>query len=319
MAKQVDANRIVVLTGGRSHERAGSLASAAAVGKALSNMGHKPTLIDLSNQDFVEALMHVDCAFVATHGWYGEDGKLQGLLEMLGLPYTGSGVLANAVGLWKPAFKRLLGGASIPMPRWETVDTAAIPQVEAERLVDRLGLPQLLKPASGGGSLGVRFTQSLSELVAAVAEIRSQSEWTDYLAEEFIDGVDLSVGVLDRSGRPEPLPVLQTTHGRRVYDYEVKHSPSLRRHDCPAPIDLESYDLIQHLAVTIHELCHCHGISRVDFLLAEDSPRALEINTVPGYTRQGNLATMAAAAGMSYQELVQTVLDTAFSRPDYEP
>lgn len=311
--------RVGVLAGGISHERAGSLASARAVTDALSRLGHRPVEIDLADPNFLDSLNHIDCAFVAAHGWYGEDGKLQGALELLGIPYTGSGVLANAIGLWKPTFKQVLSAAAIPTPRWESVDCTREVRAEAQRLADALGFPQLLKPASGGGSLGVHLARSTRDLSALLSEIRTGLEWTEYMAEEYVDGVDLSVGILDGTSGPEPLPILLTTHDRPFYDYRVKHDSALRRHECPALLGRETYDLIQEWAVALHSLCFCRGVSRVDLIMAGDEPRVLEINTVPGLSREGNLATMARAAEMSYERLILAILATAYNRPRYSP
>ncbi|WP_327413874.1 D-alanine--D-alanine ligase [Streptomyces sp. NBC_00853] len=312
--------RIGVLYGGDSPERPGSVASAEAVFKALANVGMQAEMIDLADVRELGAGLRdrIDVALLACHGPGGEDGKVQGHLEQLGIPYTGSGVLASALGMHKPTFKTLLAALNIDTPK----SISVLPEHSVESTLTtvelNLGYPVFVKPAGGGGSLGAGIARTAEEL-AELLRARRDQPYAEYMVEEYIDGIPCTVGILDQGG-PVVLPLLTCETDRAFYDYEAKHDRGLRRETCPATLPEEVEQRVMETALRVHRLIGAHGVSRVDFLICPDgrSP-VLEVNTVPGLSEHGNLATMAAAAGVSYVELIKRVLDTAFTKVSYVP
>ncbi|WP_327733403.1 D-alanine--D-alanine ligase [Streptomyces nojiriensis] len=314
------AGRIGVLYGGDSPERPGSVASAEAAFKALSGAGMQAEMIDLADLAGLGAGLRnrIDVALLACHGPGGEDGKVQGLLEQLKIPYTGSGVLASALGMHKPTFKTLLAALNVDTPRSITVLAEHSVESTLTTVELNLGYPVFVKPTGGGGSLGAGIARDAGEL-AALLRARRKEQYAEYMVEEYIDGVPCTVGILDQ-GRPVVLPLLTCETDRAFYDYEAKHDKGLRRESCPATLPEEVQQRVVETALKVHRRIGAHGVSRVDFLICADgrSP-VLEVNTVPGLSEHGNLATMAAAAGVSYVELIKRVLDTAFTKDSYVP
>ncbi|WP_030574751.1 D-alanine--D-alanine ligase family protein [Streptomyces aureocirculatus] len=306
-----------VLAGGPSPEGKGSLLSADSAAKALANLGNTSELIDISEPGFWSRLTKVQAAFIAGHGWYAEDGKLQGLLELLGVPYTGPGVLASALGMHKPTFKQVLVGKGIPTLPWATLNKTAS-QEEIAKATDRLGFPLFAKPASNGESFEagiVRTVGELQELLASDGPYSSQ----EYIVEPFVTGNTLTIGVLQEADRLIPLPVLEAVSHNEFYDAESKQNPDLHEYRCPAPLPDHVIETITQLALRAWEACSCHGVTRFDFMLAERGPVMLEMNTVPGLTRQGNLAAMAEASGLGLNRVIELMLESAFNRPTYCP
>ncbi|ANW18798.1 D-alanine--D-alanine ligase family protein [Streptomyces clavuligerus] len=309
--------RVAILAGGPSPEGQGSFLSADAAGQALRELGHETEVVDISVPDFWKRLPDFEAAFIAGHGWYAEDGKLQGLLEVMGLPYTGSGVLASSVGMHKPTFKSLMVAHGIETLPWEPVSRGAT-AAQISRVTAGIGLPLFAKPASNGESFEagiVRSDKDLRELLAEEGEYSSD----EFIAEPFLTGNTFTVGVLDIDGKIEALPVLEAVSLREFYDSEAKQDPSLHEYRCPAPIPDSLRDRMQELAVRVFTVCGCRGVARVDFMLSEDRPVVLEVNTVPGLTLQGNLAAMAKASGLGYRRVVEIMLQSAFDRPAYCP
>ena len=288
--------------------------SGQAVMEALVQIGYEAVPIDPQEPDLTRALSGVDCAFVALHGWYGEDGKMQGLLESLGIPYTGCGVLASAAGMNKVMFKRVLFAENIPAPRYMPVGEGGCDQV-----IDCLGLPVVIKPVEEGGSLGVSICRDRESVSAA---IRHTSKCYDELmAEEYIAGDFMTVGLLGTYKSPRVLPVLQIAFDGEFYDYDIKHTPGAARYTVPADIPHEDYDCIQGLAKKVYLALGCHGPVRVDLIRSskDGRPHVLEANTVPGLSRIGNLQAIASAAGLSYEDLIREILMSAFNKPPFLP
>ncbi|MFE2850420.1 D-alanine--D-alanine ligase [Streptomyces lavendulae] len=312
--------RIGILYGGNSPKRPGSVASAEAVFKALSGADMRAEMIDLRDLSELGVGLRdrIDVALLACHGLGGEDGKVQGMLEQLGIPYTGSGVLASALGMHKPTLKTLLAALNIDTPRSVTVLAEHSVESTLTTVEVNLGYPVLVKPAGGGGSLGAGIGRSAEEL-AELLRARRNQPYAEYMVEEYIDGVPCTVGILDQGG-PVVLPLLTCETDRAFYDYEAKHDQGLRRETCPAALPEDVEQRVMETALRVHRLIGAHGVSRVDFLIRPDgrSP-VLKVNTVPGLSEHGHLATMAAAAGVSYVELIKRVLDTAFTKVSYVP
>ncbi|TCO55663.1 D-alanine--D-alanine ligase family protein [Actinocrispum wychmicini] len=311
--------RVGVIYGGTSPERAGSLASGESASKALSSNGWNVTLLDLADIDITHLKADIDVAFLALHGPGGEDGKIQGALETLGIPYSGSGVMASAVGMHKPTFKKLATMNSLDTPRWMEVDRSISTIVTAASAGLSLGWPAFVKPTSGGGSLDASIVQNEFALQYAL-ESCSENDYNQYIVEEYIAGTPCTVGLLEVGGVLQPLPVLTVDTDREFYDYTAKHDIQQRREQCPADLPPGMAFRLQKYAVRAHRMIGAHGVSRVDFLIGPNGQIAiLEINTVPGLSLQGNLATMARAARIDYPQLVEYVLATAFTKPKYLP
>jgi D-alanine-D-alanine ligase len=313
----IEGKKVVIVTAGDSPEHAGAVVSARHAGEALQGLGLSVGQVDISGELPGQFGDH-DFAFIAGHGWHGEDGKLQGYLETIKVPYTGSGVLASATAMYKPAANRLMESAGLRVPAWTVVDGSAPVGVEAKRIAGMLALPIFLKPSSGGGSLAATVVRDIGELECFLEGSLSQS--IEYVASEYISGRDISIGILERKNGTVALPVLMTEYDRDFYDYEVKHNVELRRHSCPAPLPSRLEEELRTWSKTAFDVLGCRGVARVDFII-DDSGRAwfLEVNTVPGLSIQGNLATMARAAGLSYSELIYEIAMSAFGRPGYVP
>ncbi|MGW0734453.1 D-alanine--D-alanine ligase family protein [Streptomyces sp. NPDC002851] len=315
----LEAARVGVLCGGDSPERPGSIASGEAAAKALTQTGLRTELIDLAETSVRELADRIDVALLGLHGLGGEDGKIQGTLDTFGVPYTGSGVMASAIGMFKPTFKRLMSAHRIDTPDWLDLD----PGLSTAHMVSMVKLtlgrwPVFFKPCSGGGSLVSGVARDEGEL-ASIIDAAREHAYAQFMAEEYVQGMPCTVGVLEIEGRLTALPILGVETTRPFYDYEAKHDPALRSEYCPAPLPDWQTRQVQQRALDVHRLVGGHGVSRVDFMVHGDRAAVLEINTLPGLSTRGNLATMAKAAGISYPQLMRHVLKTAFTKPSYVP
>ncbi|MFE7637312.1 D-alanine--D-alanine ligase [Kitasatospora sp. NPDC057518] len=302
--------RIALVTGGRSGERDRSLISGEAVRESLARQGLPHFVLDPTDEDFADRVREADVAFLALAGQWAEDGKLQGLLDSLGVPYTGSGVLASAMAMHKPTAKTLVlaGGVTVlPHIPFRGHDD---PEETARACVEELGLPVILKPTSEGGSIGMRVFRDLNSLTATLTHDTRGGEW---FVEPFKEGSAVTCGVLEKDGALVVLPPLETVPTTaEFYDHKAKRDPAGHRYRCPAQLPDAALATISRAAVRAHQVLHCSGHSRSDFLVTPDGEvHWLEINTLPGLSTHGNLATMAAAAGISYDTLIQTMLAAA--------
>lgn len=315
----VGDSRVGVLYGGSSPERPGSVASAEAAFESLRSQGISSLMLDISDIEWSKLPSQVDVALLASHGLGGEDGKVQGALDTLGIPYSGSGVMASALGMHKPTFKKMLTTEHIDTPRWVEVRPEWPLSVATAMIRHTLPGPWFLKPASGGGSLEAGVAKNDEQLLAHLKKHR-EGEYEAFLAEELIAGRPCTVGLLEIDGELTTLPVHEVETDREFYDYAAKHDLSLRRERCPSTLPEWVVEQMRIAARHAHSLVGAHGVSRVDFMAAPSGRAAvLEINTVPGLSPHGNLATMAAAAGISYDRLIRHVVATAFTKPTYVP
>ncbi|MGW1915409.1 D-alanine--D-alanine ligase family protein [Streptomyces sp. NPDC002076] len=316
----MDKGKLAVIVGGPTPERRGSIVSGDTATPALRESGWDAEIVDLEAPDFLQRVTNANAAFIASHGWYAEDGKLQGLLDVLQLPYQGSGVYASSCAMFKPAANKVVQAAGVPVPAWTEVDFTTDAAVEAKRIATELAFPLFWKPSSGGGSLGSAIVNDIPELESRITAAQQDASNTSCLVSHLVVGTDISVGILEMSGELRVLPVLATTFDGGFYDYEIKHNSDLRQHSCPADIPAALQDRLAELALTAFKALKCHGVGRVDFMLDEQGePWFLELNTLPGLSRQGNLATMAAAGGISYNALIEHIMATAFTKPGYQP
>ena len=302
---------IGVLMGGMSGERPVSLRSGGNCLRALRATGYRAVEID-ALQDVAKRLEEagVEVAFLALHGRYGEDGTIQGLLEIMGIPYTGSGVLASALGMNKVAAKKVAAGSGLSTPDYREVTAGEDAQAAAARIAAELGLPVMLKPVEEGSSLGVSKCKTVGQLEDGLKA--ALSEFGTMFVERFVTGTEITVGVIVRDGRPEALPILQLVPKNEFYDYEAKYTEGMTEFILPARLAPDVYARAQRAAIAAFTAIGCRGYARVDMMVdATGTPWFVEVNTLPGMTELSDLPAQAKAAGISYEELVETILLTA--------
>lgn len=304
-------SRIGVLMGGLSREREISLKSGANCLAALEKLGYEAVAVDVG-RDIAAVLQqqNIDIAFLALHGSYGEDGAIQGLLEMMGIPYTGSRVMASALAMNKVISKQVAAYHGVPTPPFTVFDCRRELAAACDEAAASLTFPVMVKPSEEGSSLGViRVDDSggLEEIVSRLCR-----DYREVLAEEYIDGEEITVGLLETDTELTALPVLQLVPKAEFYDYDAKYQEGMTEFILPAEISDDIAELSQSLAVRIHRVMGCRGFSRVDFMIdAEGVPQFTEINTLPGMTDTSDLPAQALEAGISYEQLVEIMLGSA--------
>ncbi len=301
---------VALLMGGSSSEREISLKSGSQVEAALRRLGHDVTIIDPA-VDGVAALVQSrpDAAFIALHGRYGEDGCIQGTLEMLGIPYTGSRVLASSAAMDKIVSKILFGAAQVPTPLYVALHQSDAPELTLAR-ARSVGFPCVVKPSSQGSTVGITIVKESAALADAL-ELAFRCD-PDALVEKFIAGTEVTVGVLG-TRTPRALPTLEIVPKNEFYDWDSKYTPGKSEHVVPARIPETALAECERLAVKAHLALKCRGYSRVD-MIVEPSGQVwvLEANTLPGLTEVSLLPDAARAEGISFDQLVQIILDSAF-------
>lgn len=313
--------RVAVLMGGVSGEREISLRSGTAVAGALRERGHQVLEVDLGPlavEQLAALREKVDVAFLALHGRLGEDGTVQGALELLRIPYTGSGVLASALAMDKRMSKRIFRSEGIPVApdvilTAQDVESVGLRRAAGGVALD-LGFPCMVKPNREGSTLGSSRAKNTEELEDALREAFGYDEVV--LVERFIQGRELTVGLLGEE--PEALPALEVVASKGVYDYECKYTEGMTRYLVPAPVPERLAAELQRLAVMVHRALGCEGVSRVDFMVDEEgNAYCLEVNTLPGMTELSLVPKAAAAAGYSFPETVERILSTARLKVDH--
>ena len=295
--------KVAVLLGGRSAERAVSLRSGAMVLNALRSRGIDAHAFDPHQRDLAALIAEkFDRVFIALHGRYGEDGTIQGALELLGIPYTGSGVLASALAMDKWRTKLVWQAAGIPTPRYELLTAAS----DFGAVVARLGLPLMVKPANEGSSIGMsklRVASGLEEAYALAANYDSV-----VLAEQFIEGIELTAAVLGG----EALPLIKLETPREFYDYEAKYAANDTRYIIPCGLAADAEAAVQRQVLSAFDALGCRGWGRVDLMLdAAGKPWFIETNTSPGMTDHSLVPMAARHAGLSFEDLVLRILELA--------
>lgn len=300
--------KIAVLMGGPSAERAVSLNTGAAILQALQEKGYKAVGIDLEPERFVEQLTEagIEVVFNAVHGKYGEDGVLQGALELLGIPYTGSGVLSSAMAMDKGITKRIFLSANIPTPRSHLFTKSDRKRdLPAEILAD-FSIPVVVKSAAQGSSIGVVIVEKSDELSAAIDQAFTYSE--NILVEEFIQGRELTVAIWG-NGEPEALPIIEIVPNSGRYDYQSKYTKGATEYIVPAKLNDNTTSIVQKVAIEAFNKLECRGIARVDVMLDKDNnPYVLEVNTIPGMTATSLVPKAAAAVGIPFADLCERLL-----------
>ena len=340
------AKKIAVLMGGPSGEHAVSIGSGAQVVRALLELGHTvfPVLVstqetwhllkteqllklqakldqksDTSTQLMVEAEslvpligikeLGLDLVMIAMHGPYGEDGKVQALLELLQLPYIGSGVLASALSMDKIQFRRVMKAEGIPIPEYFAFTNESADEIQS--IVEKtIGAPPLVvKPSDQGSSIGVSIVHQWGELAAALTAARKLSQ--NILIDRYIKGREVTVGVIG-TNQLTALPVTEIIPDGEFFDYDAKYLSTKTKEICPAELDEEIVKQVQQIALQVYRTVGATGFGRVDFMLDEhDQPYVLEINTIPGMTEASLLPKAALAAGLSFTQLMEQLVAQA--------
>jgi D-alanine-D-alanine ligase len=303
MEKMKNYGKVAVLFGGKSAEREVSLKSGTAVLAALRRGGVDAHAFDPAVQN-LQALHDegYERAFIALHGRFGEDGTVQGALELLGIPYTGSGVLASALGMDKWRTKLVWQAANLPVPKYLLLDAHS----DRDAVVQQLGLPLFVKPANEGSSVGVSKVKAIADLKKAYLEAARHDSLV--IAESFIGGGEYTVAILG----DQALPVIKIEPAGEFYDYEAKYFRNDTRYRCPCGLDAEREAEMQGLARQAFALIGGRGWGRVDFLMDEaGKPYLLEVNTAPGMTDHSLVPMAARQAGISFEQLVLRVLEMA--------
>jgi len=303
----VDFGKVGVLYGGRSAEREVSLMSGTGVHEALLSKGVDAHLFDTGVKSLADlAAAGFDRVFIALHGRYGEDGTLQGALELLEIPYTGSGPTASAVAMDKVLTKRVWLQVGLPTPAFESLDETS----ELRTVPDRLGLPLILKPPHEGSTVGITKVVGYSDMKTAYAEAARFDSVV--LAEQFVLGREMTIPVLGTGRDARALPVIEIVAPDGNYDYEHKYFSDETRYDCPAELPAALAESMQQIAVEAYRALDCAGWGRADFILDRDNrPWLLEMNTSPGMTSHSLVPMAARAVGMSYADLCLSILSEA--------
>lgn len=300
--------KVGVLYGGKSGEREVSLMSGKAVYDALKSKGIDAHLFDTGMNTVADLEKEkFDRVFIALHGIYGEDGCMQGLLEELQMPYTGSGVMASAIAMDKIMTKRLWLAEELPTPRYAELKA----DTDFDEVVSKLGLPLIVKPAREGSTLGLTKVRDASQMKAAyeLAAMHDQS----VLAEAFIEGMELTCAVLERDGKPEALPMIRIIAPDANYDYQNKYFSDKTQYLCPCGLDAALEKSIQQYVIQSYRALGCRGWGRVDVMLrsADNKPFLLELNSSPGMTGHSLVPMAAKQAGLDYEDLCVTILASA--------
>lgn len=308
--------RIAVLYGGRSEEREISLRSGAAVANGLTQKGYEVSLIDARN-GLVDSLQMLkpDLAFIALHGRYGEDGTVQGLLEMMDIPYTGPGVLASAACMNKMTTKKILVHDQIPTPDYILLDGKGITvnaQEWADQVLQELGTPLVVKAASQGSSIGTILAHQPAEVLPAIENALQYDN--QLVVERMIKGKECTVPVMGNAA-PYTLPIIEIASNNEFYDFQAKYNPSIGHHIIPATFNEEISKRVSEVAIAAYLSLGCEGFSRVDIMLDENNePWVLEINTVPGMTEVSLFPDAAKAAGIGFADLVDRFVKLALEK-----
>jgi D-alanine-D-alanine ligase len=307
--------RIAVVCGGRSSEAEVSRTSGAQVVRALCARGHDAEAVE-ADGELWDALRGggYDVAFLAMHGRFGEDGTVQGVCELLDLPYTGSGVLATALCLDKAMAKRVLVAEGINTAPWRLLPRhleAEAVRSAMEETAAALGYPLVAKPNRGGSTIGLSIVRSEAELLDAYATAEAHDA---VLCEKFVDGMEITIGVLGHNP-PEALPTLEIVSHRPLYDYAAKYTAGQSEHVIPARLPEEQRQAAQRAAERAHAALGCFGMSRVDVIVDRGGvPWVIEVNAIPGLTELSLLPDAARAAGMGFEDLCERLVRDALQR-----
>ncbi len=300
--------KIGVLCGGMSSEREVSLRSGKNCYEALLRLGYKNTVLIDVDENVAEKLKkeNIEIAYLALHGKYGEDGCIQGLLEILGIPYTGCGVAASAISMNKDLTKRVLSiNPDLPLIKSQIVTLE-----NRKDFKPTLNYPLMIKPVCEGSSIGMSKVNKQEDLNNALDEAFKYN--STVLIEEYLDGLSTTIGVLDINGETVATPILAFHTKTEWYDYEAKYTKGLTEFELPAKLPDDVRKKAQAIAVEAHKTVNIKGLSRVDFLIDKNNtPYIIEINTLPGMTNTSDLPAQAKAMGINFDTLVKIILNSS--------
>jgi D-alanine-D-alanine ligase len=294
--------KIGVMMGGLSREREISLKTGKAILKALTEKGYTACAIDV-NQDVAETLIKkkIECAFVALHGRFGEDGTIQGMLELMRIPYTGSGVLSSALAIHKIMSKKIFLHEKIPTPPFEVIQRQDLGKDPLKNI--SLSLPLVVKPAREGSTIGISIVRKEEDLVPSLKEAGKYDE--EILVEKFMKGKEITVGILEDI----PLPIIEIVPKSGFYDYHSKYTKGETQYIIPARIPREKYLYAQEVSLKAFQALGCSGCARVDLMTDEnDDSFVIDINTMPGMTETSLLPKAANYVGITFEDLVERIL-----------
>ena len=300
--------KIALLAGGISSEREVSLNSGQQVYQALDKAKYDVRRYDPQTDlpKLVSEASEIDAALIILHGPYGEDGTIQGLLELLDIPYQGTGVLGSALAMNKLAAKQMYEKAGLPVPAYAVIERES--REEVDPLVRQLGLPLVVKPANAGSSIGMSIVGTADELAPALSKAFDHD--ATVIVERYVKGTELTVGVLGNASL-QALPVIEIIPGGdyEFFDYTAKYTPGATREICPARIDADAARKAQQYAQTAHRALYCKGYSRTDMILCGTDIFVLETNTIPGMTPTSLFPQAAQAAGISFGQLLDRLIE----------
>jgi len=305
-----DFGKVGVLMGGTSSEREISLKSGQAVFSALKEAGLKVVCIDITTdnpQKNIRLLKkyNLDCAFIALHGRFGEDGTIQSILEKMRLPFTASGVKASKLAMDKIGSLEIFSRGGLCVPKSQFLEKSAYQKEKV--FISQLGFPLVIKPANHGSSIGLSVVEGEPELPAAIQAALEFDERV--IIQQYISGRELTVGILDAVA----LPVIEIIPQRKFFDFTAKYQDGSTQYIVPAVLDKRIALEIQRAALKAHKLLGCYGCSRVDFILAQDGfPYILEVNTIPGMTATSLLPKAAKIAGIDFSQLCLKLLELTY-------
>ena len=303
---------VALLCGGKSTEREISLKSGAGAKEALLEAGHKVTVFDPSKKDELVKLIdgNFDVAFLCMHGKYGEDGTLQGFLETIEMPYTGSGVWSSATSIDKAKTKNVYKEREINTPKMLSVKKENATDVSL--IMNELGEHCVVKAVQGGSTIGIYIAESAKQITESINEAFKYDD--EVLVEKFITGKEFTVPVIGNDN-PEALPVIQIIPKNGFYDFDAKYAPGGSEHLCPAPVSDELTERMQKMAIEAHRALNCAGVSRTDILVDEDDVCwAIETNSLPGMTKTSLLPEAGRVAGIPFPELCTKLIEYALER-----
>ncbi len=311
--KNLKNKKIAVLCGGRSGEREVSLRSGKRVFESLKKQKFNVVMLDLED-DLITRLKKnkIDIVYIALHGRPGEDGTVQGMLEVANIPYTGSKVLASALAMNKLAATKIFEASGIATPRSFEIDSGSDVSQAAERIKRVFPFPLVIKPVAEGSSLGVSIVKEEDDLAKVLD--RTVAKYNDIFVEEYIRGREVTVGIIGREEDLQALPVLELVPRKDFYDFEAKYTAGMTEFILPARLSKPLYRRVQETALAAHRALGCWGVSRVDVIVSADDhvPYVHEVNSIPGMTERSDLPAEAAHAGISFDQLVLKILESAY-------
>lgn len=306
--------RIGVLMGGASTERRISLNSGQAVYESLRQSGVEAAAIDIKTDDIEEnidflKLCRMDCAFIALHGYFGEDGQIQQILEDLNIPYTGSGIMASRLAMDKVSSRMIFEICGLKVPRYKAIDNSIIQSQPYWDISKEFKFPVVVKPVTHGSSVGLSIVDNKEGFIKAV-ELASHFD-KKVIVEEYIEGREVTVGIVNN----DVLPIIEIIPKTRFFDYQAKYETGLTEYVIPAKLDKKLTMGLQQKALIAHRALGCSGLSRVDMILKKDNfPVILEVNTIPGFTKTSLLPKAAKAAGIDFNHLCLKLIRLAYEK-----